>query len=108
MSDIDDLGKRLREKKEQLEERLNRVEASLRKSHAADWAEQASERENDEVVEALDINIRNELEQINQALLRMDQGSYGTCKMCDGPIRVERLEALPFTDTCFDCASEIA
>ncbi|MEE8299412.1 MAG: TraR/DksA C4-type zinc finger protein [Thermodesulfobacteriota bacterium] len=107
MSDHEEIVKKLNLKKQELEERLDRVEDSLRKTHAKDWSEQAQERENEEVVEKLDENLRIELNQIYEALSRVEENKYGVCDVCDGQIRVERLEALPYTNRCFNCASEL-
>ena len=107
MSELTGFVEKLKAKKDELEERLERVDASLRKTHAKDWSEQAQERENEEVVEALASSIRVELNQIYEALSRADKGVYGTCVVCDGPIRVARLEALPYTDRCHSCAEEL-
>ena len=43
------------------------------------------------------------LRQIDQALILMDQGTYGLCKDCEEPIPLARLEALPFATTCVPC-----
>ncbi len=107
MSEYKQIIQKLNVKKEELEERLGRVEDSLRKTHAKDWSEQAQERENDEVVERLEESVRVELNQIYEALSRAEKNEYGTCEVCDGPIRAERLEALPYTNRCFNCASEL-
>ncbi|MEE9176344.1 MAG: TraR/DksA C4-type zinc finger protein [Thermodesulfobacteriota bacterium] len=107
MSDHEEIVKKLNLKKQELEERLDRVEDSLRKTHAKDWSEQAQERENEEVVEKLDESLRIELNQIYEALSRVEENKYGVCDVCDGQIRVERLEALPYTNRCFNCASEL-
>ncbi|MFI5323484.1 MAG: TraR/DksA family transcriptional regulator [Thermodesulfobacteriota bacterium] len=106
MSDYDAIIDRLRIRKGELEDRLNRVENSLRKTYAKDWQEQSIERENDEVVQALDESIRNELVLVNTALARVDKDDYGICAICGDPIPVARLEALPYTDRCVSCASE--
>lgn len=107
MDELSEFVEKLKTKKDELEERLERVDASLRKTHAKDWSEQAQERENEEVVEALASSIRLELNQIYEALSRAEKGGYGTCVVCDGPIRVARLEALPYTDRCHSCAQEL-
>lgn len=106
MKEHEAIIERLRERQAELQDRLDKVEASLRKTHAKDWEEQAIERENDEVVELLDENIRTELGQINIALKRVEKDEYGICAICDEPIPLGRLEALPFTDRCVSCASE--
>lgn len=107
MEELNVFIEKLQSKKDELEERLERVDASLRKTHAKDWSEQAQERENEEVVEALASSIRVELNQIYEALSRAEKGSYGICVACDAPIEVARLKALPYTTLCLRCAEEL-
>ncbi|MCS6861859.1 MAG: TraR/DksA C4-type zinc finger protein [Abditibacteriales bacterium] len=49
----------------------------------------------------------NELQQrlndINRALERLREGTYGICEMCGQPIKPARLEALPWTTLCLNC-----
>jgi RNA polymerase-binding transcription factor DksA len=45
--------------------------------------------------------------QINEALRRIYEGSYGLCDQCQGLIEKGRLEALPFVQTCIRCQSEL-
>lgn len=45
------------------------------------------------------------IEELDQALQRMDQGSYGRCERCAGPIGDERLRARPAARTCIGCAA---
>ena len=47
---------------------------------------------------------RAHVEALDEALARLDAGSYGTCVACRGPIGVERLAALPAVTTCVSCA----
>lgn len=44
-----------------------------------------------------------ELQQIDDALSRIDSGSYGTCKDCGDTIRKDRLKALPYATLCLKC-----
>ncbi len=44
------------------------------------------------------------LQQIREAMQRMEAGSYGNCAKCGGKIEAERLEVLPTTLTCAPCA----
>lgn len=55
-------------------------------------------------VAALLSETKSTLTHIDAAERRLDEGRYGTCATCDRPIAVERLEALPATSTCIDCA----
>ena len=47
------------------------------------------------------------LEMIEAALERIEKGIYGTCEACDDEIKKTRLNAIPYTPLCIDCASEI-
>jgi len=47
------------------------------------------------------------LYEIDEALKRINDGTYGLCEICEKPIRRDRLEALPFTRYTVDCQSEL-
>jgi RNA polymerase-binding transcription factor DksA len=44
--------------------------------------------------------------EIDEALRRIDEGTYGVCEQCNGPIERPRLKALPFVRNCVKCQSE--
>ena len=67
--------------------------------HLADIASEAVDAD----VQVLNTE-RSILEQINAALTRVNDGSYGRCTSCERPIAEERLDALPYTSLCRDCA----
>jgi RNA polymerase-binding transcription factor DksA len=69
-----------------------------------DFAEQATQREGDEVLDALDESGRRELAQVRAALARMEAGSYGECVVCGEEIPPARLRAVPTATTCVACA----
>lgn len=48
---------------------------------------------------------RTRVQQLDEALARMDDGTYGICSVCGNPIQPERLEVRPLSVTCVDCAS---
>ena len=48
-----------------------------------------------------------ELSQIERALARLKQGSFGVCEGCQKKIPVSRLNALPFSTTCIECQREM-
>ena len=97
-------------------ERLERVERELAESSRqakdslesfsdtddvpADIAAQASEREKDQI---LGQNVQQTLNQIEVALERFDDGTYGICEMCGCEIPEPRLERIPWVATCVDC-----
>jgi RNA polymerase-binding protein DksA len=47
---------------------------------------------------------RTELHRVENALRKLENGTYGTCETCGDPIAPERLEAIPWAPTCIDCA----
>jgi DnaK suppressor protein len=48
-------------------------------------------------------NIRDLIDQVDRALSRIDEGTYGSCERCGRPIEAARLRALPRTLWCTDC-----
>ncbi len=69
-----------------------------------DFAEQVTQRENDEVLNSIDDEAQQTVRLIDAALLRIDQGNYGTCSICGEEIPANRLSALPYATTCISCA----
>jgi len=57
-----------------------------------------------EVDRALLQRLRERAESLEQAMLRLTEGSYGICTQCGKPIRPERLAVLPDTQVCIGCA----
>ncbi len=70
----------------------------------ADFAEQATELENDEAMVAIERELNIELQNLNIALSRIEAGTYGQCASCAEPIQSGRLEALPEAVLCVRCA----
>jgi DnaK suppressor protein len=70
--------------------------------HDPEGATIAFEREH---AAALLSQVREHLAQIDAALLRLADGSYGTCANCGRPIGAARLAARPVATTCIGCAS---
>ncbi len=95
----------LRSRQQELMTRLSQVQKDVTAAHSADWSEQAQERQNDEVMEAIGNESRIELGRINRALERIEQGEYCYCRNCGEEIPLERLAAVPYTDLCIRCAS---
>jgi RNA polymerase-binding transcription factor DksA len=94
-------------RREELAERVCRIDTQLNHREeppAADFAEQASEQENLEVLRALEAEGRSELAQVEAALARLGRGEASRCRHCGAEIAAARLAALPWTDTCIACA----
>ena len=68
--------------------------------HMADMAADTYDRE-------LSMNIASSeqelLYQIDDALKRLDDGSYGVCQQCNQPIAMSRLKAVPYASLCIAC-----
>lgn len=107
----DKLNARLREtmetRKSELNERIAKIKKDIASGLDADSEEQATQLENQEVLDSLANEATSEVAQINKALQRMDQGEYGVCTECGEEIDDRRLEARPFALRCIDCASEV-
>tara|TARA_B100000609_G_C17220025_1_gene439378 strand:- start:914 stop:1261 length:348 start_codon:yes stop_codon:yes gene_type:complete len=89
--------------------RMNKITDDLRQEKGAlspDFAEQAVELENSEVLEHLDGSGRREADEIVAALNRMDEGEYGICVECGDGIKEGRLKAVPAASMCISCANE--
>jgi RNA polymerase-binding protein DksA len=95
---------RRRELLRRYRDELERVEEELSTRQAED-VERASEQWDAEVLSALgDTDVRA-IVAVVEALRRLDHGTYGLCVRCEEPIAAARLDALPETPLCIDCAS---
>ncbi|MBW2493306.1 MAG: TraR/DksA family transcriptional regulator [Deltaproteobacteria bacterium] len=103
--DLEAAKRSLEDRLAELGVRASKIEADLRSPGSKDWTDRASEKENEEVLEKINASERVEIEQIRAALARIKEGTYGECLQCGDPIAPRRLEALPYTNTCIDCAS---
>lgn len=104
----EDIQRKLQRRREELRTRANRVKGDLRHEQdplVADFAEQAIQRSNDEVLSAIQSSAEDELRHIDVALRRIADDTYDTCSHCGEPIAAERLAAVPYTDLCRKCAS---
>lgn len=100
----DDLKQQLEARLADLLERAEVIEDDLRQPLDADFEEQAQDLSDDEALEGVDEVLRNEIQQIRLALLRIENGTYGTCAICGNDIAMERLKARPIATRCIDCA----
>jgi len=87
-----------------LKDRLASIEVELDSHNTPDWEDLATEREGDEVLEGLGLSGAQEIRMIEAALQRIEDGSYGDCVHCGARISEERLDLLPFTPFCRECA----
>jgi RNA polymerase-binding transcription factor DksA len=59
-----------------------------------------------ELAEASQARAEEAIADIEDAIARIDNGTYGTCERCDAAIPIERLEAIPFARRCVDCTEQ--
>jgi DnaK suppressor protein len=94
----------LEEEREQLRAQLSEhvVDGEHDDNNFADSGQVAAEQgENRALVGQLE----ETLTEVERALAKLDEGSYGACESCAKPIGEDRLEAMPATRYCIDCAS---
>lgn len=84
--------------------RLASIKKDVTQGHSGDSAEQAQERENDEVVDAIGNETRQSLHAIQVALDKIADGSYGECEKCGEDVGEGRLKAIPEATLCVNCA----
>jgi RNA polymerase-binding protein DksA len=70
--------------------------------HPADLASDGLDVEVDILKNEQDI-----LKEVDEALLRIQERTYGGCQQCGRPIDVNRLDAIPFTAYCVGCAAQV-
>ena len=104
MTDLEQRKRELEARLADLRQRLASLKVDAARAHSSDWAEQAQERENDEVVDAIGAETRESIAKLTSALERIEDGSYGVCKRCGGEIAAARLQASPEATLCINCA----
>ncbi len=104
MRDISDRQIQLEARRSELLARMRDLDRELDSHMNPDWEDGATEREQDEALEALGHAAEVELRVIDAALSRMAAGEYGTCVRCGDQIAQERLDLLPATPFCAACA----
>jgi DnaK suppressor protein len=73
-------------------------------NHIGDDGSNVSEAER---ISTISDDLEDVLAQVNAALHRIDQGTYGICQRCGKQIAPERLEAFPYVMYCIDCQAAI-
>ncbi len=88
----------------ELQHRISSIHKDFAGGRDADWAEQAGERENEEVLNALESEAKIEIQHLSNAITRMDNGNYGVCQACGDDISQQRLQVQPAAEKCIQCA----
>lgn len=96
----------LLDRRKELVGHMGMVEHELDRTPTKDMEDFSTERQGDEVLEALGQAELNEVMRIDAALKRVDAGEYGICLNCGNEISEERLAVLPDTALCRNCATQ--
>jgi len=98
--------KRLSEELEQLKGSVRPAEERREGSPFGKREEEAAESFELEKRLVLERQIRDQLAEVEHALGKFEQGTYGLCDGCGQPIDPARLEALPQASLCLDCKAQ--
>jgi DnaK suppressor protein len=100
---------RLLAQQQQIERRILRTGSDLYdmgSERDIELTDHVQEEAVNDTMMALDERSRRLVEEIQAALGRIDDGTYGDCEVCGEPINPARLEALPIARRCLRCQEE--
>jgi RNA polymerase-binding protein DksA len=100
--------KRLNEELEQLKSSVRPADERREGSPFGKREEEATESFELERRLTLEKRIRDQLADVEHALQKFEDGSYGLCDNCGKPIDPARMEALPHASLCLDCKARLA
>ncbi len=106
---LESLRKMLNEQKQSLLEKVKTNVSSSKEdlpNEVRDSADAASDYYERELAWGLSETERMRLQEVEDALERIDGGTYGKCEGCGSQIAPSRLEALPFAKLCVECRSK--
>ncbi len=105
MNEHEEIAQELKRRLSELRTHVVKVGRELHRTLPADSEEQAIELENQEALQVIGQTETTEIQQIEGALKRISDGTYGTCAKCGEPIDPRRLKALPTAATCIACSA---
>lgn len=100
---MDDLETPLQEEREATLAEMNRLRIALQSEVDDDVEEGDPNMYEREKILALLQNLERKLESVDQALRKVEKGTYGVCENCGNPIDPARLKAIPHAVLCIDC-----
>ena len=103
MVDLDKAKQRLLDLKQEYQTRVYKIQHDMQNPDTdmtQDWDDQAVINEQNDVRKNLLVEAQQNLELVNNALLRIENGTYGICTVSGEEIEPARLEAVPFATTC--------
>ncbi|HEX5696053.1 MAG TPA: TraR/DksA C4-type zinc finger protein [Acidimicrobiia bacterium] len=112
---LDRFKKRLEEERERLEEQVADYERVLEEARLTESSSDRSPEPGNAEASSMKLEYAKELSieqntldllsKANRALERVEAGTYGLCESCGKAIPLERLEALPYSNLCVECAA---
>lgn len=103
-----DLRSQLEEEREQLRRQLAELgfaDGGAGLEYDGNFADSSQVTAERGEAEALARTLQETLDDVERALTKMDEGTFGTCEGCGNAIAEPRLEAMPAAKLCIDCAS---
>src|SRR3954464_4674483 len=103
-----DTERLLRERLAELRSRIAELAKAPEPGAGIGFGKRIGDGTNEAISRRNDIGVGNSLlvteEKLERALAKLDEGSYGSCDSCGGPIAPGRLEVAPESALCIDCA----
>ena len=97
----------LLELKDEYQTRIDKIEDHIQNPQDdlnEHWEDQAISYRQNDMRKNLKAEAQQNLIYVDNALSRIEDGTYGECEVCDEPIEAQRLQALPYATLCMDHA----
>lgn len=110
MESIEQVKTQLLARKAQLEQEISQLGQNARESEVADVQDEIDQVTSSEAKTAsMELSSRQFLsfQNVQEALQRLNDGTYGRCTVCDRPIESARLRAIPETPYCIEHARQL-
>jgi DnaK suppressor protein len=107
-----DTERRLRDRLEEVRARIAELAKAPEPGSGIGFGKRIGDGTSEAISRRNDIGVGNSLvvteEKLERALAKLEEGSYGRCDSCDGPIAPGRLEVAPESALCIECAGRAA
>ncbi|MCK4835413.1 MAG: TraR/DksA C4-type zinc finger protein [Candidatus Aminicenantes bacterium] len=105
--ELEKFKKKLLKLKEELKKFIESNEDYSQTDYSTDELDQATELIEKMTGFAVSSNIHHNITEVEEALVRIENNTYGKCVNCNKDIPLKRLQVLPFTKYCVECQKEI-
>ena len=106
-NELEKFKKKLLNLKEELKKFIKSNEDYSLSDYSTDELDQATELIEKMTGFAVSSNFHHNITEVEEALLRIENHTYGKCLNCNKDIPLKRLQVLPFTKYCVECQQEI-